>query len=176
MIHSAVNGNFQPLAAQAQMNIENLGQMIAYGMHNSVVCTEDVPFYNDAEIDADKLTKSYMGEGMYRALQATCEVWPAGPIDEDFKQPFSTEVPVLVLSGEADPITPPANGEQATAYLGNALHIVVPGQGHGQAPIGCVPGLMAKFVENAAFEELDTECINRQQASPFFTSFSGPEP
>ena len=46
MIQEANDGNLQPLASQALLNMENLSDMLAYGMHNSVVCTEDVPFYD----------------------------------------------------------------------------------------------------------------------------------
>ena len=41
-------------------------------------------------------------------LQSLCEVWPRGPIDADLHAPLKSDVPVLLLSGGNDPVTPPA--------------------------------------------------------------------
>jgi len=174
MIYEASEGNFVPLAAQALTVSADLVDAMAFGMHNAVVCAEDVPFFgrrDDAALDA-----TYLGSEIVEGLVATCEVWPRGVMDDDFKLPFASDVPVLVMSGEADPVTPPEYGERVAAYLGNARHIVGPGQGHGQAPIGCVPKLMGDFVRERKLAALDVECLARQGADPFFVSFAGPQP
>jgi hypothetical protein len=49
-------------------------------------------------------------------------------------------------------------------------------QGHGQVTRSCVPQIIARFVETAATEELDEECLERQFAMPFFLDFTGPAP
>ena len=176
MIKEANDGNLQPLASQALLNMENLNDMLAYGMHNSVVCAEDVPFYDHDNIDSDILAAAYMGDLAYKGLVETCRVWPRGPIDDDFTQPFSSDVPVLVLSGEVDPVTPPRNGERAASYLGNARSLTLPGQGHGQIQTGCMPRILAKFISTANHSDLDVECLDIQQPAPFFVSPSGPTP
>ncbi|MFK8017815.1 MAG: alpha/beta hydrolase [Gammaproteobacteria bacterium] len=174
MIHEATNGNYVPLAAQALTVTRDLLDSMAYGMHNAVVCAEDAPFFTaDA---AQGLDQTYLGGDMVDSLNAVCDVWPTGVMDEDFKQVFASEVPVLILSGEADPITPPAYGERAARYLGNALHLVGRGQGHGQAAIGCMPKLMGDFVRERRFDTLDKACFDKQGPSPFFISFAGPKP
>ncbi|MEE8531348.1 MAG: alpha/beta hydrolase, partial [Hyphomicrobium sp.] len=43
LVHEAANDNFVPLAAQFQMTVSSLADALALGMHNSVVCTEDLP-------------------------------------------------------------------------------------------------------------------------------------
>ncbi len=48
-------GDFAPLAAQFLLTVRKLGDVIAYGMHNTVVCTEDVPFYKPENIDRAEL-------------------------------------------------------------------------------------------------------------------------
>ncbi|MEM7082825.1 MAG: alpha/beta hydrolase [Pseudomonadota bacterium] len=176
MINEADQGNLQPLAAQALLNAENLGTMLAYGMHNSVVCTEDVPFYTEEGIDRSTLMNAYMGDLSYQSLIETCTVWPSGPIDDGFTKPFASDVPVLVLSGEVDPVTPPAYGDRAARYLGNARAITLPGQGHGQIQLGCMPTLLATFVSTADHAALDIECLDVQQPAPFFISPSGSAP
>ena len=176
MIQQANDGNLQPLASQALLNLENLSDMLAYGMHNTVVCAEDVPFYDHDAIDADVLAAAYMGDLAYKGLVETCKIWPRGPIDDDFTQPFASDVPVLVLSGEVDPVTPPRNGTRVANYLKNARALTLPGQGHGQIQIGCMPRLLAKFVSAGEHSDLDVECLNVQQPAPFFVSPSGPKP
>ncbi|MFK7885509.1 MAG: alpha/beta fold hydrolase [Gammaproteobacteria bacterium] len=174
MIHEAAEGNLVPLAAQALTVSQNLVDSMAYGMHNAVVCAEDAPFFDD--VNRDALEQTYLGTPIYDSLAAVCDAWPAGVIDDDFKTPFASEVPVLVLSGEADPITPPDYGKRVVGYLKNARHIVGLGQGHGMAPVGCAPKLMGDFVRDRDLQALDASCLNRQGPSPFFLSFAGPAP
>lgn len=176
MIDQALEENYTPMAAQALLTTENLAEMLALGMHNSVACTEDVPFYDIDRIDGEKLSNTYMGDVAYKGLLETCRIWPGGPIDDDFTEPFSSTVPTLILSGEIDPVTPPENGERAAAYLGNARALTLPGQGHGQIQLGCMPRLLAQFVRSADHSTLEVECLDVQEPAPFFLSPSGPKP
>jgi pimeloyl-ACP methyl ester carboxylesterase len=173
-VQQAYEGDWNPLAAQAFMIMEQLEDAIAYGMHNSVVCAEDVPFF--AELDREAMRRTYLGTTQVDALQSICEDWPRGPIDDNFKTPLESAVPALLLSGEFDPITPPAYGSQAAAGFSNSRHVVVAGQGHGMAMIGCVPRLMAQFLDELAPETLDTDCVDRQRPAPFFLTPQGPTP
>ena len=145
-------------------------------MHNSVVCTEDVPFYRDDNIDMAALDASYMGPDQLRALEAICSVWPSGIIDDDLRQPLEYDGPVLLLSGDADPITPPGYAIDAMGALRNARHIALPRQGHGVIGIGCMPRLVADFVESRDAEALDSDCLDRAFVMPFFVDFAGPTP
>ncbi len=90
-----------------------------------------------------------MGAMQLEALEAICSVWPAGPVDAAFKEPLSTDLPVLLLSGDADPITPPRYADMAAVDLSNARHLVGEQQGHGQIAVGCTRRLVADFVDAA---------------------------
>ena len=158
------------------MVVESLSEALSYGMHNAIVCTEDVPFYQPAEIDASALAATYLGARQVEILQEICKIWPRGVMDEDFKDPVVSDNPVLILSGGADPVTPSRNGDHAALNLSNSLHIVGAGQGHGLAIVGCVPRLLEEFVDSASLDGLDTSCVELQGPSPFFLSFSGPAP
>lgn len=174
LIDLAYEGNLQPMAAQAQMVGESLYSSLAMGMHNSVVCTEDLPFLNTSAFS--DLRTTYMGVNQVEVLQAICREWPAGLIDEGFKQAVTSAVPTLLLSGEVDPVTPPANAELAAATLSNQQHIVAPGQGHGVLARGCIPRLAAEFVEAADAAELDASCVERMGPIAFFHDLTGPLP
>ncbi len=176
LVHEAGKQRYAPLAAQYLMTSISLMDILSLGMHNSVVCTEDVPFYDSATIDYDLLHASYMGPLQLEALEAICSVWPSGPIDDEFKAPLATELPVLLLSGTADPITPPAWATLAMAEMENAIHLIGEHQGHGQIYVGCVPEIVADFIDAADLSSLDTQCMERSFVMPFFVDFSGPNP
>ena len=168
--------NYLPLATQAmRIETEVIGA-ISLGMHNSVICTEDVPFYGNRQIPWDKLDATYLGGDQVRALKTICEVWPAGSIDADFKQPLETNVPTLLLSGEFDPVTPPSAAALAQTGLPHSLHVVAPGQGHGVVGRGCIPALLSDFVERGRLETLRPSCVDRLKPAPFFVDLMGPAP
>lgn len=175
VIEQASLGNFAPLAAQAELQIQALADSLGFAMHNSVVCTEDAPWFPE-ELGPDA-NLPYLGTMVVDGLRAICDAWPAGAIDDDFHEPVVSDRPVLLLSGEHDPVTPPANAERVLASgLTNARHIVGRAQGHGLAIVGCVPELIADFIETADHAALDTACLEREPPMPFFLSFQGPSP
>jgi len=176
LIDEAANGRFTPLASQHLMILVSLSDSLSIGMHNSVVCTEDAPFFAGEAISDEDLAATYIGPLIVDALDTICSVWPRGILDEGFKEPLLTETPVLLLSGDADPITPPGYAEIAAVELPNALHLIGKQQGHGQAPRGCMKDVMADFIGAASVIDLDTQCLNRQFAMPFFLGYSGPAP
>jgi pimeloyl-ACP methyl ester carboxylesterase len=176
LIHEAANGNFEPLAAQFHMIAASMAEALAMGMHNAVMCSEDVPFYDRDAIDFDALKASYIGIIQLDAIEAMCSVWPTGPVDPDFREPLATDVPVLLLSGEVDPITPPRYAALAMVDLERARHLTGIQQGHGQAGIGCMPRLIGMFVAAASPDDLDAACMERSFVMPFFLDFAGPAP
>jgi len=176
LIHeAATNGNYAPLAAQAEMAGEDLEQMIAMGMHHSVVCAEDAPRFGGA-VDRAELEASYIGAMMLDGMTAICEIWPRGPVDADFAKPLNSPVPALLLSGEFDPATPAAYGAAAARGFLSAVHLVVPGQGHGQLRLPCVQRLIRRFIEQGSTRNFDAACIDTIRPAPFFLSFSGGAP
>jgi pimeloyl-ACP methyl ester carboxylesterase len=176
VVHEAAsNGNYAPLAAQAEMIGEDLERMIAMGMHHSVVCAEDAPRFEGA-VDRKQLENTYLGPLMLDGMKAICEVWPRGPVDADFAEPLTSKVPALLLSGEFDPATPAEYGAAAAAGFASALHVVVPGQGHGQARLNCLQKIMRRFIAAGSAAELDVACVKQIRPAPFFLSFSGTAP
>jgi pimeloyl-ACP methyl ester carboxylesterase len=152
----------------------DLQSALSLPMHNAVVCTEDLPYFPDALPPG--IADTYLGTGLVDSLRAACSVWPEGVVDDDLRVPLDSDRPVLMLSGEDDPITPVAYAERAATGLTRARLLVGPGQGHGLAGIGCVPRLMRQFLEALEPETLDAECLGRQGPSPFFLDFAGPSP
>ena len=176
VIHEAAGGNFAPLAAQFQLTVSSLADAIALGMHNTVVCSEDLPFIDKSAIDFEALEATYIGAVQLEALETICSIWPRGPVDADLVTPLATDIPVLLLSGDADPITPPRYADLAAVELRNARHLIGNRQGHGQIGAGCMPRIVADFVAAADTAGLDAACMENSFVMPFFLDFSGPAP
>jgi hypothetical protein len=88
----------------------------------------------------------------------------------------SADTPVLLLSGELDPVTPPEYGDEVAAHFPRAMHLVAPGQGHIVSTRGCMGDLVSQFIIEADFAALDTACMSQMQATPYFLSLTGPRP
>ena len=175
VLQRALQGDYAPLTAQALLLRRELGRNIASAMHYSVVCAEDMPHITT---EPETLADTYLGGRALAVMQAVCEVWPRGPVDADFHEPLRADHPVLILSGQYDPVTPPENGARLAATLNNSLHLEVAGQGHGVAMRGCLPQLMARFIESGSLQELPTGCVEREAAAtlPLFLDSAGPGP
>jgi len=173
-------GNFLPLAAQFLLTTSAYDEVLSYGMHNSVVCTEDVPFFAGAGVERSAQQQTFMGTVQVDALNALCRDWPRGPMDADLHAPLASDVPALLLSGTADPVTPAAYGSEAARGFKHAIHLQLVDQGHGQLVAPCVNRLMAEFLDLAAepadIGKLDTSCTKTIRPPPFFLSLSGPAP
>jgi pimeloyl-ACP methyl ester carboxylesterase len=171
---AATKDNFTPLASSLLMLHSSVEGSIATGMHYSVVCSEDIPFVG--AVDRARLAATYMGTEMLDTLQRVCARWPRGPIDADFREPLATAVPVLLLSGADDPVTPPSYGEAALRGLADARHVVLADAGHGQLGAPCMDKVLRDFIDTAQPAKLDLKCLEKRSTAPFFTSLSGPPP
>jgi pimeloyl-ACP methyl ester carboxylesterase len=176
LIHRASQGALGNLAAQTIMTARQVGGQIASGMQNSVICSEDQPFFAAAGLDRMAISRTYQGMDQLDALDEICKLWPHGPVDADLHSPLKSDAPTLLLSGEADPVTPPADAERAAQGLARHRHLILSGEGHGQVATACVPKLMAEFLDTPAPEQLDASCLERHIPAPFFVNMTGPAP
>ena len=174
LVRAAAEGDYGPLAAQVLMVSEEVYDALSLGMHFAVVCTEDVPFWG--EVNRAALEETYLGSVQVDALGEICKSWPRGLIDEDFARPLKTDVPVILLSGEDDPVTPPSYAEKSLEGLTNHRHVSLTHQAHGQLATGCVPRLMGAFVKGADPEAFDDPCLKAVDGFPIFTTPMGPSP
>ena len=162
LLAEAGAGRPEMLMAQARM-IESLaGEQIAQGMQLSVICAEDADRLRVDPADAATL----MGAEFVASMLAQCEVWPKGRRPQDFNDPVRSDRPVLLLSGELDPVTPPRNAEAVLRHLPNGRHLVGRGQGHNVMVAGCAPRLMARFITAASATDLDAGCLERLAPLP----------
>ena len=173
LVETAYRGDYRKLAAQTHAIVETFEEL-AIGLHYAVQCAEDEPFWGDVDMNAQ--ARTFLGSTVVEVVQGVCADWPSGVADDDLKQPVASDVPVLLVSGELDPVTPPRYATLAAERLGNALTLVGAGQGHGMLAVACVQRLMADFVDGADLQALDISCLDRVRPFPLFASPMGPGP
>jgi pimeloyl-ACP methyl ester carboxylesterase len=171
LVHAAALGDGARLAAQSLIVQRQAASSIADGLYLSVTCAEDVPFFPDQP----SLSPSYLPDGTAR-LKAECTAWPHAEVTAQARMPVISSVPALLLSGSADPVTPPGNAMRIAKVLPNSLQLTAPGFGHNVAFLGCLPRITAEFLRSASTQNLDVSCISAMRPAPFFINFSGPTP
>jgi len=132
---------------------------VADGVHLSVQCAERLSGTSAEEIAADLAAHPNLAGFASRVIEpAICPAWPVPAVDQSHLQPVTSEVPVLLVAGELDPITPPAWADRAASTLSRAVQVSVHGAGHGPS-VGdpCVTGVVAAFIADPA-EGLDDGC------------------
>lgn len=168
--------NFTPLANQFRVFARSLEESFAYGMHNSVACSEDAPFIDTGKLDLDALRATHMGSEQVEQLVAACREWPRGVVDPDLHEPLTSDAAALLLSGGDDPVTPPQYAEIAKRGFKDSAHVMIAGHGHGQITAPCVDRVMAAFIRAGTAAGLDTSCTHKIPPMPFFTTLAGPAP
>jgi pimeloyl-ACP methyl ester carboxylesterase len=136
------------------------------------VCAEDFPFI---DLDAD-YSDTLIGNLMIQGMEAQCSAWNSGTAPEGFHDPVVSDLPVLLMAGERDPVTPPQYARQAAETFSNSQVLIARGQSHSVMKLICLQEVTRKFIELGSVDELDTACVDKIQPSPFFTSLLGPDP
>jgi pimeloyl-ACP methyl ester carboxylesterase len=153
----ASDGDFAPLIAASLVIIGDLPEQFSPALHYSVTCAEDVPRVTRAEringVDDERV------RSLARRALAVCDQWPKGSFPADFMEPVRSDVPVLLLSGGLDPVTPPSYGVEVARGFPTSRHIVAQGFGHIVSPHACAPRLIAAFIDEAGFTTLPQPCI-----------------
>lgn len=174
LVKRAETNDFQALLALAFVGAGGTDNMAA-GMQLSVICAEDYPRITPEEVEKASAGTIFARHLLASRLQA-CEFWPKGNVDAAYYEPVKSSVPVLVLSGDLDPVTPPSWGESVLPHLSNAQHIVVPGTGHGAISTGCGMRIVHSFINSASPRSVDTGCLTALKRPPFFVTPAGPDP
>lgn len=172
LIRDANQGRYASLMALAGMLKDEMQDSMAMGMQMSVICSEDAESMVTRTEDHDTVLGNRMVEGM----AAMCDIWPKGQKPANFNTALGGNLPVLILTGEFDPVTPPKYGEEIVKTLPNGRWFNLKGQGHSVLGAGCMPKLLAQFIEKADATALDAKCLDTLAQVPPFTTYNGWEP
>ncbi len=172
LVHEAAHGDFSALAEFALFWRRQIVTGLGSGLYFSITCAEDLPWIKAADAEREA-QGTFLGDYRWVQQQRACTLWPQAKVPASYLTPVKSAAPVLILSGQWDPTTPPALGDEAARDLPHSLHVVVPHGGHsydGLEGLDCVDRLMADFVERGTTAGLDTTCLAAIKRRPFPTA------
>jgi pimeloyl-ACP methyl ester carboxylesterase len=159
LVHSAFIGDWDHVARAALSNAASAGSELLV-MAAVIRCSEAWARFDRAQVAA--LPESYARSWMIGAAisQArTCRFAPRGVVAPNDADPVRSAVPALLIVGDADPQDPPGNIADAAVDLPNSRTVIVPDQGHTVGHLGCMPAVIAAFIEAGRAEGLDLSCV-----------------
>jgi pimeloyl-ACP methyl ester carboxylesterase len=172
----AADGDYTSLATLGFRLEQEVVDVISHGMHHAVRCTG-----HGAELTAADLRESAasgeaprFAEHLVAAeemMLEVCEAWDVEPVPGAGSdgEPPAPDVPALVVTGEFDPITPPAYGGRIADRLPASRHVEVPDVGHAALEhLGdCGQELAGAFIADpGALDELDASCATERTYDP----------
>lgn len=167
MIFDIRQGDFDILRQRLRLYYESPG---AFGMQMSVQCSEEILL---PSVEPAGPAPSPQIAGFFAAstapFTAVCQEWSGSEPDPIESQPVISDLPVLVLAGEHDPITPPSWGQMVAADLTNAAYYEFPANGHWVTRSSpCAQQMALAFWENPE-GPLDAACISSIPSLKFYT-------
>lgn len=177
-VSEGARGRFDALLGLASAMAPRASNLLSEGMHYSVVCAEDVPRLGQVTDSQAKNSQGVdFGATVATLYRQVCADWPRGDVPPAFYEVPAAPSATLVLSGGADPVTPPRHGARVARALGPlALHAVVPQAGHGVMGLLCMRDVLHRFIDaadDALALKVDTACAAGIPRPPAFSPFGG---
>ncbi len=142
------------------------GIPFAAGQHEamtaSVTCADRAHLLDAAEFESFAAAHPELGSLLYLMVPETgCEEWDVDPQPEAFNdvlQGDDVDVPILLMAGQFDPITPPEGSKRVADALGEPL-LLFPNAGHGAVSSSeCARSIWLAFLDDPTVEP-DTSCM-----------------
>ncbi|MFL7840449.1 MAG: alpha/beta fold hydrolase [Candidatus Promineifilaceae bacterium] len=141
---------------------------ISEGMYFSVICAEDADF-DTSDLQLDDI-RPYFAENADEELSSysdACEIWQVDRLPASVDDPVTGDTPVLLLSGQYDPITPPYFADVVAESLPNNTTVIDPIGSHGVAwGDPCMDSIVSQFLDHPT-QELDTSCVSSIEPKSF---------
>jgi pimeloyl-ACP methyl ester carboxylesterase len=149
-----------------------VGSPTNLGLSYSVECSEDLAYTTPQRLEASvQVLAPELRVGILAPLledYSVCQAWNVKPVPAVQKEPVSSSIPTLILEGEYDPVTPPANGMLAAQTLSRSFFFLFPGVSHGVRTTNPCPGkIMQAFLDHPPVKP-DASCIS-SMPEPAFT-------
>jgi pimeloyl-ACP methyl ester carboxylesterase len=150
------------------------GTTLSAGMANAIRCNDGF-HATAAELADDDLAENPQFAGIGIAenaalVAAACVTEGLSPRDNpEAYELVESDLPIIVINGAWDPVTPPPLAERVAAGFSNGRYIEVPYAGHG--PTRSLPECAGPFL-NSFFDDPDPSAVD---ASCFETAVPAPE-
>jgi pimeloyl-ACP methyl ester carboxylesterase len=139
-------------------------------MADEILCSEAWASLRPAEV-------ARLGRGSYaltrelseaKQREARCRYLPKGVVPPGDGAAVRTRTPMLWLVGDGDPQDPPSNLAGVPSQQPNSRIVVMPAQQHVVGQLGCMPSLIAAFLDSASATGLNTSCVAKGSPAPPF--------
>ncbi len=148
LIDRADQGDFS-FVADALLPMTLFEDTGATGMYITVVCAGSGNVSGD-DISYDGLAERLRQDGREsaEAMLEICKAWGIESLPDSVHELVRSDVPVLLLSGDYDPITPPSFASAVGAGLTSEFEVTFPSGSHGQAfGSECANGIIQAFLD-----------------------------
>jgi pimeloyl-ACP methyl ester carboxylesterase len=169
IIHRAAAGDFEPFLSR----VHDGPSIFAEGLYLTVACSEGSSRIRPEEIHRFT-SDTFLGDHRVSEERAACAEWPSPAAPEHFFEHPAVGVPILVLSGEMDHVTPPRFAADICGRLPRCRLISIPGLGHGPWDLemwtngDCFDRIALDFYATPVPEAVDASCVGTM-APPSFS-------
>jgi pimeloyl-ACP methyl ester carboxylesterase len=168
-VHEAERTNdFSAFARVYWQRTRWVGDSTSVPLHLGVYCSEDLPFIDSASA-VRRAQGTLIGPSYYLEYRAGCASWPMPPASREMRQPWVSDIPTLLLSGERDPVTPPEYGARVARSLSRSRHIVIKGGGHAEQS-ACKTQVVAAFLNEPRSQLPAKTCLDQLDLPAFVMS------
>jgi pimeloyl-ACP methyl ester carboxylesterase len=168
VIHHAVQGDWAPFVAATRGGVT----ASVPAMYLTITCSETVSQITEEDL-VRETRDTFVGEYRTRRHMQACQEWPRSDVPASFYDPVVSDVPVLMLSGELDPATPPHFAATAARSLSNGRQVLMRNAAHAYW-YPCMQRLVAEFIAKGSARELDVTCAQQLARPPFATTSPRP--
>lgn len=167
LIHAAYDGDYEPVTRQVLGDGPPARPPAPRGVFLSLLCSESLNQVRPEQIEP-ATHGSFFGADPVRFQLAQCREWPRADLPGDFWSPARAGAPVLALSGDLDPVTPPRYADTIVTYLPNARHLVLRNRSHEDVD-PCITSIIETFLIRARHDRGSAACVARAAPLRFMT-------
>lgn len=130
MVFRAEQGDYRLLAAFAGEPASS-DPGLAEGLYLTIECGEVYAWTSRSVLEARAQRFAPLGRaGLVNPVFFHCPLWPLYPAGSMLLDPVRSDLPVLLLSGRFDPVTPPDWSAHAARTLTRSVHLIFDQDGH----------------------------------------------
>ncbi|MGN6692554.1 MAG: alpha/beta hydrolase [Aquihabitans sp.] len=141
------------------------------GMTASVDCADRLPLLDPDSLDPFVEEHPELGSLVYlAAAESGCDEWGVPANGGDFNTLLTvddtSDVPIILMAGQFDPVTPPEGSRRVADALGQDL-LLFPNAGHGAVTSSdCARGIWFAFLDDPS-QQPDASCLEDEQLPAF---------
>ncbi len=166
LLEQAKAGNFGLFAEEAVRVNRAIYSGGRLGLYYAITCNEFVSRIRPEEVQA-ATRGTFLGSWRVHDQMEACEDWPKTELPPDYYEPFRLEIPVVVVSTEADPASSRGRWDKEIAsIMPTNVHVTVPGVGH-PGDNDCLQTIRHALFRSGSTKDLDTSCISKLKHPPF---------